>query len=116
LTPTDASWLAGIFEGEGCTNVYRHSHWGKNTRVYYDLLVVIGNTDQSMIARMCHVFPTKSVGRQVKSYKPHESPVWYYRLFGEKAEAFLLAIFPYMRTDKKRAQVAGALADWAIAK
>lgn len=97
-TIEDLHWQAGIFEGEGSVRI--------NTRTVRNagaLLVEVTNTDISVVE------PFRAMwGGTIKVSTPRDAPrrrvAYRWRAASREAEAFLLAMWPCLRTDKYRAR------------
>jgi hypothetical protein len=101
IKETDLAWAAGIVDGEGCIGLSRisNAHWS--------LRVAVGNTDIRMIDKLCQCFGGKA---RLQNKKPGKDgfkrkPLWTWVLYGEKAEAFLVAILPYLCNKADQAEI-----------
>ena len=98
----DWSWLAGIFEGEG-TACMSPSYSRKGGRCLDRLVMSIAQKDRQMLDEIKRITGTGSI---------HFSKSWegfHWVCACRKAREILADLYPYLRTDKKRAQVRESL-------
>jgi hypothetical protein len=85
MTPNEAAWLAGLFEGEG--NIEFKSQ--------HAVRLTIGMTDHDIVERVQQL-----VGGSVLYQKPQhvrQKPIWKWRLYkGHEIMAVLVSITPYL--------------------
>ena len=92
-------YAAGLFDGEGCVEVYEHGQTrGQGRRVKMDL--TMGNTDFRLVKFMHDLFGGTIISKKPK--KSHWSPSWVWRVSGEEAErcAILLANHCIAKADQ----------------
>lgn len=94
LKPTDAAWLAGIFDGEGCVLIKNLS----------SVCVCISNTDLPMLEAVRDL----AGGKIRLQRKPTERnlPCWEWYAYGPDQRAFIEAIRPYARVKAPQLDVA----------
>lgn len=102
LTPIEASYIAGFFDGEG--SIFIAKTKDKNgLEVFYDC-ISITNTNFEIL---CFISDTSGVGNvnvhQKQKGKNRASWVW--RLYGHEAQSFLRAILPYLKVKRTLAEI-----------
>jgi len=102
ISDVDLIWAAGLFEGEGTITLAV-----RNQDETYRLLVIVGNTDRQIL----DFFQERWPGWLQPAYgkRPRRQPAWTWTLAAGKAEAFLRAIEPYLRTDRVKDKLRLAL-------
>ena len=85
MTPTDAAWLAGLVEGEGCIDAPRG-----NARVRVKM------TDPDVVLRAASLMGAKVYaddwGARTHGYRPQ----WVAQITGPRAVDVLTAVLPYL--------------------
>lgn len=98
ISEIDLSYLAGLFDGEGCVNMGKKTNKGS-----YKIRVCIYNSNNEVMEWLQSIIP----GLLYKSKsKTKSKDIWQWTLGDYKAELFLTAIIPYIRIRKKQAQIA----------
>jgi len=109
LTKTDASYLAGLFDGEGClTVVLQKGHRGKRTKgvLTPHLMFTIANTDRGVLQWCLDTIGTGIVviGRGYSAKHPRRLPLYRYNLEANANLVTLLPrMIPYLKVKKERA-------------
>ncbi len=83
----DVIWLAGLLEGEGTFDIHR----GKYPRVR------VGMTDRDVVGRVATLIGSKVTARYHKA--PYQA-TWHAEVTGDKAQAVMAAILPFMGTRR----------------
>lgn len=101
--PTDVelAWVAGCFEGEGSVGIRKPKSKG-----YCTLAVSVGNTDIQMLDLLLKFWP---VGLKHKKAGENKNAAWAWVLYSKRAAAFLVAVRPFLRTDRVKAKTGLAL-------
>ena len=101
-TRDDMSYLAGLFDGEGCVYTATHkggrdgAHWYKKVRM------IISNTDKGVIDWLCSQYGGY-VQVQKKDNPKHKTGYnWW--LEGDKAKQLLMTIYPLCIIKQKAIQ------------
>lgn len=103
MTPEDAAWSAGLFEGEG--HVLREGYG-----------LVVRMTDRDVLERMERVCGGRLALRPQPGAKAHHKDVWTWKITGVKNVWALAQVWwPYLG-ERRRAALARQLSAWAIAR
>lgn len=102
VTEEDLHWAAGLFEGEGTVTIAV-----RRQDETYRLLCTLGNTDREVV----EFFLKRWGGWFQPAYgePPGRRPAWYWTVAGPRAEQFVRAIEPYIRTRRVRLKIDVAL-------
>jgi len=98
-------WTAGVIEGEGTIRISRSGARAyKREHALGCLQVAVDNTDRQMLEAIQRIWGGHIRRRKVRSGC---KPAWDWCLWAKKAAAFLVAIGPFLITDrcKKKAAV-----------
>lgn len=105
LTLTEAAYVAGIIDGEGCI------HLAKSERRKWDgvfqtgrMFIVVSLTYQPLITWLGNTIG--GYVRQVKQKNPKHKTVWLWRLSGHNAASLLSTLLPYLRIKQEQALIA----------
>lgn len=101
FTPVEASWLAGVIDGEGSIGLYDYGREGRR------VLVQMGNTNRRFVLRVKQIIGCGSNVRRHKFDSSHKGrkPMHYYVLKGSIRCYFVLKqILPYLIIKKRRAE------------
>lgn len=96
----DVAWAAGLFEGEGCWNVYTRPN-GKR-----QILAGLAMTDQDVVERFCEVVGFGAIHRSHSAVHVArgDKPLFVWRIYEASKVRELVALFmPYMG-DRRRAK------------
>ena len=96
---TNLSWMAGFFDGEGTIGITRVKRHIRNVTYSYCLRTAIGNTEKNLLEPFVARFGGKLAIKKVNSINAAQCFSW--SLHANKAIPFLLAILPYIKSDKK---------------
>ena len=104
MRTVERSYIAGLFDGEGCVSIYRAGKpYGNNYR--YELLVFISNNYREPIDWLYKVF-----GGCIKTRYANIEKNWrtnyIWRLNSNQAASFLKIIEPYLRIKHEQAKLA----------
>ena len=94
LSPTEASYLAGLIDAEGTVTLAR-KHRNENRH----LAISISNTDRSLLAFARAVVGAGKVTRK-RVTKANHSPSFVFAIYNRQALALLARISPFFRTYK----------------
>lgn len=106
LLETERAYAAGLIDGEGSIRLTQRGRNGGTTFLggQYTLMVELVNTDKKMIDWMVAQF-----GGSVSYAKPdaakNKREAWHWRSAANKALYVLDAIYPYLITKKRQAQL-----------
>lgn len=105
MSPTEAAWLAGLYEGEGCLS---RTVDNRNGNVGYALIIAM--TDRDVIERLPVLTGTGNITTHV-----HDNPRWKPRhtwRTGRRSDiaAIIQAIRPYL--GERRGADADAFLEW----
>jgi hypothetical protein len=107
---TDAAYLAGIIDGEGCIQFARQA--GGARRIFPRVLIV--NTDLKLLQ---WISATVGGGDIASLYRPKEktnwSPTWVWRFAGSRVVELLVAVEPFVRVKSDQILLVHA---WAATK
>ena len=87
-------WFAGIFDGEGCVNIY------VNRGKYYELRIEVTNTELEIIAPFIARFEG-SFSTSSRHSPSNGKDIYQWKLANKQAAAFLRAVLPHLRSAKK---------------
>lgn len=110
IDPLDASYMAGLIDGEGCIGIYAKQPCGSRQYPYHQLSVSIGMCDSEGVKFFRE--KTEHIGcysRTVqKHYLTREKAEFTFTvtLVGKKAAELLVNILPYLKVKKKQAELA----------
>lgn len=111
ISPTDAAWLAGILDGEGCLTLRVHNinRRGK-LGLYVDYhATLVSNTDLGIIEETLRILPWAHKRLLTRS-KQSWLPCYEVRIFAHEAvRDVLTALLPYMHHSGKRDKAAKIL-------
>jgi len=97
MKKTDYAYIAGLFDGEGCI------HISKRKSGYYQLRIVVSNTNEMIIRWLGFAFTGCVWGKKPKG---NRRASWTWGVSDRKAEAFLKLIHPYLILKKPEAELA----------
>lgn len=100
LSNTEASYIAGLFDGDGCVGIGVNNNKGYNATHY--LYITITNTNKLILEWLNKKFGGHATYH--KNYKKHQWYVW--RLKPTDSAKFLKLVYPYLRIKKERAKLA----------
>lgn len=105
----DLAWIAGFFEGEGSIGCYRRTNT-INGKQYsnWQINASIAQKDKGILLWLKRRFNTGSLYYQTSASK-FGNGVWVWRLSPLNTLKFIKEIYPFMRTKRKKAQVAEAI-------
>lgn len=89
MTPTDAAWLAGILEGEGCIDTNRG-----NPRIRVKM------TDADIVLRAAHLMGAKVYSDDWNARTHGHRPSWVAQITGAPALAVLDTVLPHLGTRR----------------
>lgn len=101
MKDTEAAWLAGIFDGEGCV----WSRWPKRKNV----IVEVKMADYRTVSRINDLFPGRFVQGHISGMS--KLPQWRWSLDTNGSKRFLELVMPYLVTKREQAEVAILLCD-----
>ena len=103
---TEASYYAGLFDGEGCVGIYldRSKIYKALPRHY--LQVIITNTNVTVLMDLKNQF-----NGCLTTHKQHPTSwgkkrIYWWRLSGKGAKEFLETIYPYSRIKRQEIEIA----------
>jgi DNA modification methylase len=104
ISETDAAWLAGLIDGEGCIQIHRQSNRPGNSVDSFQLDLSVGMIDREPVERAHRISGVGSCQHQA-------SGVWDWGVRGQQAARLLRAIYPWLTLKRKRAAYGIMLAD-----
>ncbi len=106
MTPTEAAWLAGFFDGEGCFGQYAA---GREKR-YLAWILKIDNTDLQAL-KYCQQITGCGTVRPKALKQPHHKQQWVWRVYSQRdIQALTTQMLPYLQV--KRGIAEEFLAQW----
>ena len=106
MKETDAAWLAGYIDGDGCITI------GGTGRRYRSLLLVIDSTDIELLHHVMEI--AGGYLQKKKVYKSHHRQGWTWRLLGgSNITAILTAVYPHLRCAFKKERARMVIEEWA---
>lgn len=106
LKPTQASYLAGLIDGDGCISI---SHQYKRGDDFYSVVCRIENTSESLL-KWC--LDTTGIGNLKNSphlntnwNRPNVKPMYKWTVCPNELREFLPQIEPYLILKKERAKI-----------
>jgi hypothetical protein len=99
ISNEDKSYIAGLFDGEGCVHI-----GGRRHNSSYNLEVSIANTNLEVLEWIKSIF-----GGYVKTHKKakeYHTQCYSWRVVSKQASEFLECIYSYMRIKKPQADAA----------
>jgi hypothetical protein len=102
LSPTDAAYLAGFFDGEGSFVILRGAHGSPNNT----FRVTVSGSKESVIAWIAEV---TGVGTRVYANLTAKNPKWAekwtWTAQADAAESFTRQLLPYLKLKREQAQL-----------
>lgn len=104
LSPTQAAYLAGLVDGEGCIAIHRQKHRKTRSGLYYRTDVTVSNTNQDVLVWAKKVTGLGSIrGRQLKMRNSKFS--WRWSVSGNGAVLLVRLISPYLIIKREQARL-----------
>lgn len=100
LTDIELSYMAGLFDGEGCIRVIKHA----TNHSAYNLQVVIGITYVHSLEILRDTFGGSIIIRRKE--KSHYKQLYSWTIYGRDAHNFLISVLPYLQEKKEQAILA----------
>lgn len=101
MAKTDLAYMAGLFDGEGCVSIAKHS-----SNRYYNIACYLIMANEYLP----QLFQFRFGGRVSRKYnhpnKPEWRPYWRWAISSQQAYRFLKTIYPYLILKKPQAEVA----------
>ena len=101
LSDLDASYIAGIVDGEGCVHVTKVRNVNSKSGFVYRSGVVIGNTSFSLLRWIKNTIGAGTIKRNKKH--PRHKQSWQYNLWSDEASRLLEQLIPYLLVKEKQA-------------
>ena len=101
MAKTDLAYMAGLFDGEGCISLARHSS-GR----YYNVACYIVMTNEYILQLFCFRFGGRVSRKYNRPMNPKHQPYWRWSISSRQAYHFLKTIYPYLIIKKPQAEVA----------
>jgi LAGLIDADG-like domain len=103
MQKSDASWLAGLFDGEGSIVFPRKTNTLNSVRIQ------ITNTNHELLERVIAVTGTGTLVSQMhpgsKNWKPHYKPSWAWQCYGENTRSLLRQMLPWLIEKRDKALI-----------
>jgi len=101
-------YVAGLFDGEGCVNIYQTKKGVKKDRIGYELTATIYNTYFEIIKRLKETFGGYGLTRKRERVRNGENwkTSYEWKLSCSKAKDFLKKLLPYLIIKKEQAKIA----------
>jgi hypothetical protein len=96
MKKTDAAWLAGLLEGEGCFRQYAGTG---NGRARYQ--VILKMTDLDVVERAARITNNSNRIRPGQISSIRHKPIWTLTWYGQAAEDVSRAVLPHMGKRRK---------------
>jgi hypothetical protein len=94
LSATDAAYIAGLMDGEGCIMLL----WRKGIKTR----VNVSNTHRPVLEWLVETTGIGGIVRQTRSSSKH-SPSWYWQVNGDASESIVRQISPYLHIKSQQA-------------
>jgi hypothetical protein len=101
LTPTDAAYIAGIMDGEGCFMLAKSANSISPAGVGYKPLIELAMCDAATIFYIADLTGKPVQQRVIKSGRTAYKIIWHNRMAG----ALLTEIIPYLRGKRDQAEI-----------
>lgn len=98
MTDTQAAWVAGIVDGEGCIGIFK-------ARKSYRLTLAVSMTHKPTIERLKSLLKVGSITHN-KSASSKWKDSWSLHISGEDAVAVIRRLLPYLFTKRAQADLA----------
>ena len=103
MTPIEASYFAGFFDGEGCIRLMESNKSKNKVTKYYLPRVSVASCYYPTLEILANKLD-KTI-HKVTSRKEHYKDAFCLELSGNKALLFIRAIYPYLQEKKEQAKV-----------
>jgi hypothetical protein len=100
--PLQCAFFAGLFEGEGCFNIRINHPKKKPDASHYMCRICITNTSKIMID---WIFDNFGGNYHQRNRDPKYKPVYHWSISGPSMDKVLHAIYPYLVSKKRHAEV-----------
>jgi hypothetical protein len=110
MTDTEAAYIAGIVDGEGCITVSRRYDPTCKLGFYLRPFITVANTDKEMLS-FCR--DTTGAGRLIYyvSRQANHRNAWRWNVWTQQAGDVLRVIVPYLITKRRQAELLLELID-----
>jgi hypothetical protein len=106
LTPTQASYVAGLVDGDGCISITHQRARGPDT---YSITFRIENTSEELLQWLYAVTGAGVLGNSshegAKWDRPNIKPMYKWNVYPKELREFLPQIEPYLVLKRERAQI-----------
>lgn len=106
LTNIEKSYLAGLFDGEGCISIYRLTNKLGKAKYRYDLQAFIYNNHEGVIRWVQDKVGYGRVKIQKRPEGKNWKPNYLIRFSSTMAQSFLEEIVDYLKVKQERAKLA----------
>jgi len=102
---TDLAYMAGIVDGEGCIDIYKHKAAKRSVREYrYTMRLTVGMGRPELPKRLLSLFGgTVHISKPVNSNRSAE---WRWSVSSRKAMRVLKEVLPFLFLKKDQAKIA----------
>ncbi len=100
--PLICAYFAGLFDGEGCFNIRINHPEKKPDASHYMCRICLTNTCKTMID---WIYENFGGNFHVRSRDPKYKPVYHWSISGPPMVEVLHALYPYLRSKQKQADV-----------
>jgi hypothetical protein len=102
--PQGIAWAAGLFEGEGCLNVYRRARRGKTSGMTGSVQINLGTTDLDVVERFAQIVGVGAICRDIKPVRPEWKPMHKWSAYGFEKVQYVVAMFWPWLGERRRAK------------
>jgi len=103
INPLMLSWMAGLFDGEGCCSIYKQKDKDHSRKFHYVIMAQVSNTNIGLLEPFLSNF-----GGKINVEKQPSSKIWtrktcyQWRSHYQFASNFLKKIFPFIHDETKK--------------
>lgn len=107
LTDTEAAYIAGLIDGEGCVGVYVITRSRREISPQFTIFMSVAMTDEKTVKWLHKVIGFGSVHVYKNSKRDPEKykPAWIYKVATRQAAQLLARIIPFMITKREQAEL-----------
>lgn len=103
LTATQAAYIAGMIDGEGCISISRKKDLSMKRGVAYRLVVIIASTNTEVLPWIAEVTGVGHVKKIVNRWQLTHKDAYNWHVWSVKAAELLKQTLPYMIIKKQQA-------------
>lgn len=107
--PLILAYAAGIFDGEGSVGIRAGHHNQNRGKIHHSVTVAVSSTDRALIDWFLKNFGGNANANHVDKAELNYKQAWKWILLAKHAEAFLMAVRPFLVIKWRQADLALAL-------